>query len=358
MFSRFNTLRRKWLPAICFAGFGELFRAKLPVQLKMPGATWQLIESKRTKITERFDDKLDSIVAFALPEELILETKLTLPLLDSRAVEQAVALHAQSMSPFVPSDTACAWYLSDTDGAMQTVRMILTSKRAVAEELNAFRANLPDDAQEPEVWYLINGDRPFVFPEWGGKYRRRKDKANKLIGWVICTAIVSVLIAMMISPTLQLRLRAIQAYQSYIGLVDGTHPHVAKRAELLRLAEQAQDITGILNTRGNPSKLLVLLTQLLPDDTHLQIVDMQGLKLKITGTTADSSKLIQMLGTRVEFQDIKAPVPATRQLGSNQEVFTLEMTLNPESLSGLTGLQSVAAAAPDVQADPAKESHE
>ena len=76
-----------------------------------------------------------------------------------------------------------------------------------------------------------------------------------------------------------------------------------------------------------PLRVLNLLTQSLPDDTSVLSLQVDGAKVTVNGLTGDAAALMQLLSTRAEFKDVKAPSPATRPLGSNKDLFTIELTM-------------------------------
>ncbi|HMA07212.1 MAG TPA: PilN domain-containing protein, partial [Ramlibacter sp.] len=77
----------------------------------------------------------------------------------------------------------------------------------------------------------------------------------------------------------------------------------------------------------DPLLVTDLLTRVLPDDTSLLGLNIQGSKISITGSTSDAAALMQQLSARPELREVKAPTAATRPLGTSKDSFNIEFTL-------------------------------
>ena len=118
----------------------------------------------------------------------------------------------------------------------------------------------------------------------------------------------------------------------------------------MQSAERLNLLSEILSTRIEPLKVLDRLTQLLPDDTALQSVRVQGAKVAIAGVTPNASVLMQLLGDEPGFREVRAPSPAMRINGSAKENFSIEFLLDPQffgvaPMSAPTPVASVTGAA-------------
>ena len=136
--------------------------------------------------------------------------------------------------------------------------------------------------------------------------------------------------AIAITPTAQLRLRAIEAVRSYDAIAQRTAPLVKQREALLQSVEQLGSLAEVLADRIEPLRILDKLTQVLPDDTSVQSFKLQGAKLTIVGLTANASSLMQLLGNQPGLRDVRAPSAATRIPGALKESYVIEFTLDPQ----------------------------
>ena len=106
--------------------------------------------------------------------------------------------------------------------------------------------------------------------------------------------------------------------------------------------ESLSALAELTNGRIEPMKVLDKLTQVLPDDTALQSIKLQGTKLIFTGQTGNASALLQQLGDVQGFKDVRAPAATTRLGNVGKEAFAVELTLDPE----VFGVKSTQLASP------------
>ena len=138
------------------------------------------------------------------------------------------------------------------------------------------------------------------------------------------------LLGIAITPTSQLRLRAIEAVKAFDGMVAKAGDVVSKRERLMQSADQVASLSDFLAERIDMVKVLSMLTSTLGDDTALQTVRVQGNKLAMTGLTGNSSALMQKLSSQPGISDVKAPSAATRIQGTDKESFSIELALDPK----------------------------
>lgn len=267
-----------------------------------------------------------AFVALELPEDDVLFRSLALPMLGEAEVRQAVALDVAGANPFAPDDLVWSYTTRAQRDGMQQALVAIASRRQIARFLERSGARLPAGAV-PEVWALQRPMPPVVLPGFGERLRAaRAQRGGRLAAGLVALAAV-LLVAIAVTPTAQLRLRAIEAVQAMDALVRRVEPMVKQRAQLSQTIDSATALGEMLAQRARPLQVLDLLTQALPDDTSLLGVVMDGNKVTINGLTGNAAALMQELGSRPEFRDVKAPSPATRPLGSNKDLFTIEFML-------------------------------
>ena len=157
------------------------------------------------------------------------------------------------------------------------------------------------------------------------------------------------------TPTLQLRARAIEAVHAYDDVVHRTPALVKEREMLLQSVEKLNVLSELLTGRIEPMKVLDRLTKVLPDDTALQGFTLKGQKVTITGLTANASALMQILGEQPGVRDVRAPTPTTRVAGANsKENFVIEFSLDPQEFGvAVAPAPVVAASAAPLPSTPA-----
>ena len=271
--------------------------------------------------------------AVELPESMVLRKNLQLPPMDPQDCASAAQLEAQALSPFAVSEML--WGYTELSRSAKVVRLqlVLASRIQVMPLLQAkVTERLPMQASankvSPEVWVLGPDRVPIAIQGFGelqraqaGRKKLLRNLAAFMAGGVLLTAIA-------VTPTMQLRLRAIEAVKAFDVMVAQAGDVVGKRELLMQSADQVAALSGSLAERMDMVKVLSMLTTSLGDDTALQTARLQGDKLALSGVTGNSSALMQKLSSLSGISDVKAPSAATRLLGSDKESFSIELVLD------------------------------
>ncbi|SFD43078.1 PilN domain-containing protein [Paracidovorax konjaci] len=296
-------------------------------------------------------------VAVELPEELVLRRSLALPAMAAVDVANASALEARAISPFVNDDLAWGHRAHWLSSGNVRSDVVLASRRQIAQYLATRLDGLGDI--EPEVWVLNGEGQPVVLEGYGESLRYAHALRWRRAGYALLVLIGLLSLAVMITPSLQLRFRALEAAQSYADVAKRTAPVVRQRELLMQSAEKLTLLSELVATRIEPLKVLEKLTQLLPDDTALQSFRLQGSKVTIAGMTSNSSALMQLLGNEAGFKEVRAPSAATRMGNTGKEAFSIEFQLDPQvfgapvSMLPKTGVPGANALAPMASAPSA-----
>jgi len=264
---------------------------------------------------------------------MVLQRHVVMPLLDNEQLVRAVALDARVNSPF-PVDDLCWGHhaITQTQTQRTDVRIVLASRRQIAAFLATRQSVLSGYKHEAEIWMPTGqAARPYVilqgFGEGARLARHRRGRRVHLAALALAAAL---LLGIAITPTLQLRARAIEAVRAYDELNVHAREAVASREALVRSAERSQQVRKLLDESLDPAHTIPLLTKVLPDDSSLTALRIKGRKVTLEGQTTNAAELMQLLGRQPGFEEVVAPVPATRPFGSNKDIFKIEFMLDPE----------------------------
>ncbi|MDD2545115.1 MAG: PilN domain-containing protein [Burkholderiaceae bacterium] len=288
--------------------------------------------------------------ALEIPDDLLLRRTLAMPDLAPAQIAEAVALEIHSASPFAPEDTVGGFASRAAPAGGLHIDIVLASRKQLSAYVEAQQARLKVPATA-EVWAFSPAGAPVTLPGWGEARRTGQAVLRRRLGYGLLASALALACAIAITPTAQLRLRAIEAVYAYDDVFARTKPLVGQREVFVRTVEELDTVRGLLTERADPLKVLELLTRVLPDDTSLQTLQLQGLKVTLLGLTANAAALMQLLGSQEGIKDVKAPSAATRNPGATAEVFNIEFQLDP----AVYGLAVVPAPAPDpaAPAEPA-----
>ena len=305
---------------------------KLPVRVILPTGG-MVISDDLNSLPVRDDSRARSarFAALVLPESLLLRRELTLPELEPAELEAALALEAQSLSPFTQEDLAWTYEIGPRDHGTLRVGLILCSRKLVARELVSAHPELK--SREPEMWVTHLYGPGFIMLSGFGEGRRQRQRASwRWVNVLLALLALALLGAIAITPSVKLHLLSRQASQAMSGLQQKAGPVMSQREKLVHASEQLAALAVLVGKPPPPLQTLQLITNALPDDTSLFNVQVQGLKVSITGQTGNAAALMKQLGSTPGLRDVKAPTAATKPLGAPRESFTIEFTLDPAQI--------------------------
>ena len=262
--------------------------------------------------------------AVELAEDTLLRRTLVLPRLTEEELRQAVELDVRSASPF-PEDEV-AWGYDVERGERLRAHIALTSRPMIEQQVEALRPQLGE--LQPEVW--AGGERPFAIPGYGESARLARARRMRLALFGLLATAAVLLAALAVTPTLQLRERALEAIGKNDELMRTVKPQAQTRDELVRLGEQIRLLGKASEQRQDVVALLDQITRQLPDDVTLTRLEMSGGAVRIIGQADNAAQLLQTLGANPGFRDVKAPSGIAKAPAGGKEGFTIEFRVGNE----------------------------
>lgn len=304
---------------------------QLPVRLIEAGGGESLWLGDRK--LEASQQKLQAapFTAVQVPSDLALGRGLVLPRLSETDLRDAVALDVRDASPFEPADLVWGYRSSQSQGGQIAIAAALASRRQVTDYI---RQAAPALADSPalEAWVLANDGAPVVLQGFGEGARIQRGVRGRMLAGALMIVALMLATAIAVTPTVQLRLRTLQAVAAYQALQQRAGPAMAQREALLRGREDLANLQEVMGDHIEPLAAIDMLTQLIPDDTWLQRVQAQGTRFSVGGQTPNAASLMNMLSGNPGLRDVRAPSPATRAYGTNRETFVVEFTVTPGML--------------------------
>lgn len=271
----------------------------------------------------------NSFVAVELPSEQVLLRTFSVPLIRDADIADAIALEARTSSPFAEPDLVWGHRIRSQNAGPRSVELAIASRKRIDAYLATQAARLQGGAT-PEVWVLAPLVPPIVLRGFGEGLRGAFAKQKRRLGYALLLLALVLVVGIAVTPTAQLRLRAVEAVFAYDGAVQRTASAARQREELMRSVDKLGGLSQMLVGRIEPLRVLDKLTAVLPDDTALQSFKLQGTKVTIAGDTANTSTLLQVLGAQPGMRDVRAPSAATRLLVAPKESFVIEFMLDPQ----------------------------
>ncbi len=298
--------------------------------------------------------------ALELPENLVLLRSLNLPAVSDADLASAVELQARAVSPFTPQDLVWGYSLKSVATGGNQADIVLASRKQIAHYIQSQAARL-GAASQPEIWVTQPVSAPIVLDGYGEILRKAQAARSRRLNYGLLILAAAILAACAVTPSLQLRARALEATSAHERVVRRTAALVKEREALMQSAEKFSALSEVLAGRIEPLRALDRLTQVLPDDTVLQSFSLKGQRVTLTGLTANASALMRVLGEQAGMRDVRAPSPATRVGGeASKENFVIEFTLDPQEFGVVSPPASAgmpitpaAASVPEPQREPA-----
>lgn len=271
--------------------------------------------------TVRFD-------AVLLPETLLLRRNLSLPMLQTQDLMDALALEVQNLNPFDPSDVVWTHQAIPQDGRAMRVHLLLTSRKLIAQHIEAVHPELK--TVSPEVWVPRAEGVGFAMLTGFGEGRRlRHSFAWRWVSVLLVMLVLALIVAMALSPSVQLYLRTQQAHQAMSVLYQKVTPVVSQRESLTRTTDLINNLAEIMGKPVQPLQVVKRITDALPDDTYLWTLQLHGDKVSMTGQTVDASVLMKQLDTTPGMVNVTSPAPVSKLPGATREQFAIEFVLGP-----------------------------
>lgn len=290
--------------------------------------SWWVVGKRAMRLSaQRGADSADAF-AVELPEHLVLQRNLVFPAMSEEDTNMAVAMDVKANSPFVSEDLVWGYATRLTSTAQQQVQALLVSRKQITQFLEGRTKSLPE-GQMPEVWVLADERQPIVIAGFGETLRAKKTIARRRVALALLASLLLLFVLIAITPSLQLRARALEAMDAYSTASQRTATLMARREALVQATDQLSALKELLTDRVDSLKVFDALTQVLPDDTSLMTLQIQGLKVSIAGQTPNAAALMQLLGAQPGLREVRAPTAATRPLGTTKDSFSIELMLDP-----------------------------
>lgn len=277
--------------------------------------------------------------AIQLPEDVLLRRTVVLPVLDPAESVAALALEALALSPF--SSEQLLWVSCPIDLQSDAYELVLTSRALVQQYLETVHTaiqSLAVQAQQPELWVPIAGDTHMVLPGFGELRRQQHIRNGFRINLGLLVFAFGLMAAIALSPTLQMRLRAIDAVSQHSALRVQVAPVLLQREAYIKAQEQLQYLNDAMGVPVSAIHVLDVVTRAVPNDTSVLTLQLQpaeasskAVHVQITGQTTNAAALMQQLGQQQGVRDVKAPTPAVKPPGAAKESFAVEFSVSMPS---------------------------
>ncbi len=254
-----------------------------------------------------------------IPESECLWGSLQFADMPRRALGSAVQEAMWRVSPLPPDQIVAAWHATPGSGGGWLVEwgVCRRSVQDAALERQALSAPVP-------VYMARQGRAlPVRNAAWQALNKRQRwTDGLAFAGLLIVATAIAV-------PALMPLILKRQAVVLAVRHVDAVEPKAAPlRVQLDELRAQtlmAQDLRTGSGMALPLASVIEKLSEVLPDDTWLDRIEINGGDIRVTGLTANAVDLIARLGRQGTFADVRATSANVRDNALNKERFAFEM---------------------------------
>ena len=294
-------------------------------------------QTSASAVTTQFDDPAPGVIAqtrggvieIVVPAQAILERQLEpLPAESISYVDKVVYHQIETIFPWRSSDILHSTFIEQSADGSLDVRVRATPRSAVAPALAAATACKADEV----LIFADTGDAArdhdnAIVASIGEDKAARMNQARTIARYAVYGLILFTLFVISWTSF---------ANFSIAGDVDGLDQAIADRQAILKRRGNANDATHSrgLEAKKNAAPIVVevldKLSSVLPDNTYLTDLSLEGGQLRISGVSADAAGLVPLLEGSGYFKNALFYAPITRVAGTTDR-FSIETMVAPQA---------------------------
>lgn len=275
----------------------------------------------RTALSDR---QAGEILLLRLPETLVLERAVTLPLAAERDPERVLGYEMERLTPFAADEVFWAWAVETRDRALGRLGLRLTLvPRATIQGLLQGLASLGARPALIEAT-TSQGIRPITLSHETPTSRRAALTRHLATGLAAALALL-----VLTSPFLRQSLSLAAAEDQLAALAPRMKQVDALRRRIAGTGAGTDAVAAETRRLGDMLEALAAVTEILPDDSYLTEFTMRERKMTLSGLSASAPKLISALSDDPRIADPSFTAPVTRTENGHQDVFSIRATLAP-----------------------------
>ncbi len=284
---------------------------------------------------EALNDQPAEIKVLALSADKVLRKRLSLPLAAEENLRQVLSFEMDRQTPFKADQVYFDWRIIKRDTAQRSllVDLLATPKST----LDAALALLALAQIVVDVVDTATGRGALQFEHTQGfnllpvEKRGASGDPQARIRWILAASLVA-LIGMAMMQSLSARQQALVSLQDKTAEMQKAALETATLAKKLR-----EEITGAnflserKQKRSETVKVLLELTQLIPDNTWLERVSFVGEAVQLQGQSTSASDLIALLQKGIYVGNPQIQGVIQPDAGTGKERFSLQLDIREEA---------------------------
>ncbi|MGA9572672.1 MAG: PilN domain-containing protein [Lysobacterales bacterium] len=256
-----------------------------------------------------------------LPEDVVLHTKVTMPVAAEANLRQALAYEMDRHTPFRADEVFYGWreLKRDREAGQIHFELYVTPREAVEAKIDSLkRLGLAPTGVDVAV-----ADGPLGLNLLPEAMRFHVVNQQARLNFVIGAVAVFLLIVVM-AQSLWLREHQVKVINEAI---DDVRAEAQAVQQIRKQIDDASEAAGFLQVRktenGYKVELLAELTRILPDDTYLDRLSMHEGTVQMQGKSGNAQSLIELINASPYFENASFRGPTRLDNRSGKEIFDL-----------------------------------
>jgi len=256
-----------------------------------------------------------------LSEDVVLQTRVTMPLAAEANLRQALTYEMDRHTPFRADEVFFGWrgISRDRENGQLHLQLYATPRDGVVAQVEQLKRL----GMAPTGVDINSADGPLGMNLLPEAMRFHIVNQQVRLNWMIAAAAV-VLLVFVMAQSLWLREHQVQV----IGeAIDDVRAEAQAVQQIRKQIDDAAEAAGFLQVRkidnGYKVELLAELTRILPDDTYLDRLSMQEGTVQMQGKSGNAQALIELVNDSPYFENASFRGPTRLDSRSGKEIFDL-----------------------------------
>ncbi len=289
---------------------------------------------------EALNDQPAEIKILALSADKVLRKRLTLPLAAEENLRQVLSFEMDRQTPFKADQVYFDWHIVKRDAAQRSllVDLLATPKATLDAALSQLApAQITIDAVDCAAGRgALHFEQTQGFNLLPAEKRGANSDPQARIRWILAASLVA-LIGMAMVQSLNARQKALEDLQARTAEMQKSALDTAKLSVKLR-----EEIAGAnflserKQKRSETVKVLLELTQRIPENTWLERISFVGEAVQLQGQSTSASDLIGLLQKSKHLGNPQIQGVIQPDAGTGKERFSLQLDIREEKLPAPT----------------------
>ena len=250
----------------------------------------------------------------------VLNRKITLPANTEENLYEVIQYEMDRYTPFTKDEVYFDYRVDERIKEKQLIKVLLVvvRKEVLDPVINAIE-NSDVHLQNIDIDHPENNIKNVNLLRSHGDIGKSKNSSIK--GLLVASA--SLLLLTAVTP-LVINYIHIQRLSSELKDLEPTVQKVKQlQSEYTKMQGQVGYLVNIKENNPSIVEMLNILTQVIPDHTHVQRLSLEGGLLSIQGSSASASELIPVIDATGMFDDIRFAAPVTQSGGDGLERYSI-----------------------------------